>query len=249
MEDRSRVVVFSGAGLSADSGIPTYRGAGGIYNGIKADKVMSAQAFSVNPDFVQNFCDDRRVALGNATPNKAHEMIKSLAELYGDRLLHFTQNIDDLTERAGYDGSWHLHGELRVLRSMGNPRREVDIGYRRYWSGGLEDCPAAGFRFKCPDTGTLFRPHVVLFGEQAPLYRLLRQTLGTLRREDVLIVIGTQGGVVPIDDLTWHLPCRKVLNNLHDSDHINPDNYDHFLKMSAVDAAPEIEWLVRKYLG
>lgn len=246
---KPRVIVFSGAGLSADSGIPTYRGSGGLYQGMKAEDVMSGKAFNRDPGFVQRFCDDRRVALGQAQPNAAHHALAHLAATYGDRFTHFTQNIDDLVERAGYDGSHHLHGELRVLRSLGNARREVDIGYRRYWDGSLDVCPAAGFRFKCPDTGSLFRPHIVLFGEVAPLYLLLRRTLGSVGRDDLLIVIGTQGGVVRIDDLVWALPCKKVLNNLYDSEHIGHRNYDHYLKMSAIDASSRILEIARGHMG
>lgn len=246
---RPRIIVFSGAGLSADSGIPTYRGTGGLYNGMKPEEVMSGKAFHKNPQYVHRFCDDRRVALSQALPNAAHHALVQLATTYGDRFVHFTQNIDDLVERAGYHGSHHLHGELRVLRSIGNARREVDIGHRRYWDGSLDVCPAAGFRFKCPDTGTLFRPHVVLFGEIAPLYLLLRRTLGDVGRDDLLIVIGTQGGVVRIDDLVWALPCKKVLNNLHDSDHIDHRNYDHYLKMPAADASFRILEIVSTHLG
>lgn len=243
------IIVFSGAGLSADSGIPTYRGSGGLYQGMKAEEVMSGKAFNKNPDFVHRFCDDRRVALGQAQPNAAHLALAHLASAYGDSFIHFTQNIDDLVERAGYEGSHHLHGELRVLRSLGNSRREVDIGYRRYWDGTLGVCPAAGFKFKCPDTGTLFRPHVVLFGEVAPLYLLLRRTLGSVGRDDLVIVIGTQGGVVRIDDLVWGLPCKKVLNNLNDSEHIDYENYDHYLKMPAAEAAPRIMEIARQHMG
>lgn len=244
-----RVIVFSGAGLSADSGIPTYRGSGGLYQGMKAEDIMSGKAFKKDPEFVQRFCDDRRVALGQVQPNAAHHALAQLAATYGDRFIHFTQNIDDLVERASYDGSHHLHGELRVLRSMGNARREVDIGYRRYWDGSHDVCPAAGFRFRCPDTGSLFRPHVVLFGEVAPLYLLLRRVLGGIGRDDLLIVIGTQGGVVPIDDLVWALPCKKVLNNLHDSEHIDHQNYDYYLKMPAADAASRILEITHRHIG
>jgi NAD-dependent deacetylase len=244
-----RVVIFSGAGLSADSGIPTYRGSGGLYDGLKPEQMMSAKTFASDPQRVHKFCDDRRVALGDASPNAAHRMIARLGQRYPERCFHFTQNIDDLVERAGYNGTVHLHGELTVLRSLGNPLREVDIGYRRYWEGSLDVCPAAGFQFRCPETKTLFRPHVVLFGEIAPGYRLLRRMLSSLTRADLLVVIGTQGGVVRIDDLTLMSGAKRVLNNLHDSDHIKHEDFDLYLKAKAVDAAQQIEDIVVDHLG
>ncbi len=245
---KPKIVFLTGAGLSADSGIPTYRGPGGFYEGMHAEEVMSARTFRQKPEVIHRFCDDRRVSLGNAEPNEAHHMIKRIADKYGDQVIHLTQNIDDLSERAGLSNTFHLHGELRVLHSLGCPDIEVDIGFRRYWSGDIEQMPADGFKFKCPKTGTLFRPHVVLFGEEAPHYRTLQRVVNSLREHDIFIVIGTQGRVIDVDHYVRFLKCKTILNNLHDSLDINHNLFGTYLKMNASKAAPLIEEAIERHM-
>lgn len=245
---KPKIVILSGAGLSADSGIRTYRGVDGIYNGIRAEDVMSRKTMRERPEIIQRFCDDRRVELGGVEPNAAHHMIKRLADRYGDLVIHLTQNIDDLMERAGHLDTLHLHGELRVLRSIGNSNIEVDIGFRRYWDGDISVMPEAGFRFRCPRSGSLFRPAVVLFHEPAPVYMTLHKVMRNLRRDDILIVIGTQGTVLDIQTFVQIAPCRTILNNLHDSPDIDPDAFWNYFKMRATDAAPNIEEIVDTHM-
>lgn len=242
---KPKIVFFTGAGLSADSGIRTYRGENGLYNGFRAEKIMSAKTMLTRPEIIHEFCDNRRVELGKAEPNAAHYMIKALADRYGEQIIHLTQNIDDLCEKAGYSDSIHLHGELRVLRSK---YMEVDIGYRRYWSGGESAMPEAGFQFRCPHSGKLFRPAVVLFGEPAPNYRTLYQVMGSLRKHDLLVVIGTQGNVLNAQGFAEDAPCTTILNNLHDSDDIDHTVFTTYLKERASVVAPEIQTIVTKHM-
>jgi NAD-dependent deacetylase len=241
---KPKVVIISGAGLSADSGIRTYRGADGLYNGMRAEEVMNHRTMVKSPEIIHRFCDDRRVELGNVIPNAAHHMIKRLADLLGNQVIHLTQNIDDLMERAGHQDTFHLHGELRVMRSLGSPQIEADIGFTRYWDGDPSLMAEAGFKFRCPETNTLFRPAVVLFGEQAPLYVTLHRVLRSLNKNDILIIIGTQGVVLGVESFAKHAPCFSILNNLHDSSDIDQALFDRYLKMPASQAAPIIEEIV-----
>ena len=247
-----RVVVFSGAGMSADSGIATYRGSE-LIDGIPYEEIMNARTLAERPAQVHGLCDDRRVELASAVPNRAHRLIADLAAAYGERLIHITQNIDDLVERAGYDGSMHVHGRLTRMRSIGNSKIEVDIGHSRYWSGPAEDAPPGGYRFRCPKSGSLFRPAVVLFthllhDEPAPLYPRMYRIMGSLHPDDILVVIGTEGAVLPVSRWARNADCRKVLNNLHDAQDIDAGNFDVYLKERAETAADKIRDIVDAHM-
>jgi NAD-dependent deacetylase len=244
----SRVVFLTGAGLSADSGIPTYRGDGGIYAGMRAEELMTPANLDRGPASVHAFCDDRRSALLAAEPNAAHLMIAELAAKYGDRLTHITQNVDDLVERAGFDGSIHVHGNLTVMRSLADPENRVDIGYSRYWSGNAGEATNRGFQFR-DETGSLYRPDVVLFGEQTKLYHRMYLVMGALHPDDLLVVIGTSGKIVPVNRWTANADCRKVLNNLQAENNIDERRFDDSLMMPAAEAAGRIREIVTGHLG
>jgi NAD-dependent deacetylase len=240
-----RIVIFTGAGLSADSGIATYRGDGGVYKGAKTSDVMSVRTLRETPEIVHQMCDDRRVELGRAEPNAAHRMIAHLASLYGDRLVHITQNIDDLVERAGHAGSLHVHGNLTMMRSVGNSKITMDLGYRRYWSGTADEAPEEGYQFRCPKTGSLFRPDVVLYSnalyeEPAPLYPLAYRIMGGIHPDDMLVVIGTEGSVLPVSRWVRQSDCHRILNNLYESQDLYSGDFDVFLKEPAATAAEKI---------
>lgn len=243
-----RVVFLTGAGLSADSGIATYRGAGGVYERVPAQTLMTPKSLAENPEAVHRFCDDRRVELAGAEPNAAHMMIASLAETYGDRLTHITQNVDDLVERAGYRGSIHVHGTLTSMRSQSDPLDRVDIGYARYWNGEPHEAPDRGFRF-FDRVGEFYRPDVVLFGEQSPLYHRMFLVMGALHPDDLLVVVGTSGTIVPVNRWTANADCLKVLVNLHRSEAIDEGLFDVVTRCSAVEAVPEIQRVVSDRLG
>ncbi|NTF17089.1 hypothetical protein G6L37_01425 [Agrobacterium rubi] len=248
-----KIVVFTGAGLSADSGIATYRGSE-TFQGVPYEEVMNSKTMAEHPELVHALCDDRRAELADASPNAAHRMIAELATAYGDRFVHITQNIDDLVERAGYGGSMHVHGRLEVMRSIGNSKVEVDIGHCRYWSGDPEAAPPGGYRFRCPKSGSLFRPGVVLFrhflhDEPAPLYPLTYRIMGGLHPDDLLIVIGTEGSVLPVNKWARNADCRKVLNNLHDAVDIQNSSFDIYLKERAESAADKIRQIAHDHMA
>ncbi len=212
------------------------------------EAALSPKALADNPSAVHRLCDDRRLELAQAEPNGAHLMISRLAKRYGDRFTHITQNVDDLVERAGFAGSVHVHGNLTCLRSLGDPDLKVDIGYTRYWDGDVTHAPPQGFQFD-DGNGNLFRPDIVLYGEQTKLYHRMFLVMGALHPDDLLVVMGTSGTVVPVNRWTANADCRKVLNNLHASNWVDESRFDSVIRERAAEAADEIERLVVSHLG
>lgn len=182
MNSELNIVVFSGAGMSAESGIQTFRDSNGLWENYRIEEVATPQAWANNPDLVTSFYNERRKAIIQAEPNDAHKGVSDLEKL-GDVLV-ITQNIDDLHERAGSSNVLHLHGNIRQAKSSG-PNQE-----RQYF-------PINGWKLDhtsiCPD-GYRLRPHVVWFGEDVPCYE---KAARLLNKADVLIVIGTSLQVYP----------------------------------------------------
>ena len=179
----NKVVVLTGAGMSADSGLKTFRDADGLWEGHDVMEVASPHGFARDASLVLDFYNQRRSQLIEALPNKGH---KALAELEN----HFdvtivTQNVDDLHERAGSSSVLHLHGELFKVRSTGNP---VDI---MEWKKDLYlgDTCKAGYQL---------RPHIVWFGEEVPL---LPRAAQITQQADILLIIGTSMQVYPAASL------------------------------------------------
>lgn len=180
-----RIVILTGAGISAESGIPTFRGHDGLWEGWRLEDVATPQAFARDPGLVQRFYDMRRRALlaPGVAPNAAHHALARLERAWAGEVLVVTQNIDDLHERAGSRNLVHMHGELLKARCL---------ACAATWPC-REDMAQAG---ACPDCGTIgrARPHVVWFGE-LPLH--LDRITGALQRCDLFVSIGTSGVVYP----------------------------------------------------
>mgnify|MGYP002621413806 CR=1 FL=1 len=244
-----RAVFITGAGLSADSGVRTFRGAGGLYEGLRAEDIMSERALKDRPELLHRFCDDRREEMHAAEPNEAHRMIARLSASYPGRVVHLTQLVDGCPSRAGDTDVVHLHGLISRMRSIGNSKVLEDIGGARYWDGDAGKAPPRGFRFRCPKTRSLFRPDVVLFGELAPQYAKLWKAVKSLRRQDVLAVIGTQGAVLPVGWIAGRAPCLSLLNNLHESPDIDETAFGRVFRARAVEAAAEMEDVVMRVMG
>lgn len=205
-----RVVVLTGAGISAESGIPTFRGAGGLWEGHRVEDVATPEGFARDPGLVQRFYDARRRAVASAVPNAAHRALARLGRALGDDLLVVTQNIDDLHERAGSRGVVHMHGELGRARCTA-------CSARPRWDGDLADGPA------CPVCGErMLRPDVVWFGELPyELDRIEEAVVGC----DVFASIGTSGSVYPAAGyvaLAAAFLARTVELNLEASDALVP---------------------------
>jgi NAD-dependent deacetylase len=177
-----RVVVLTGAGISAESGVRTFRDAGGLWEGHDVEDVATPEGFARDPDLVQRFYDARRRALVHVEPNAAHRALAALEETLGEDLLVVTQNVDDLHERAGSRRVVHMHGELRRARCAA-------CGARPAWVADLVDAPP------CPACGrSELRPDVVWFGEVP--YELERIDRAVTSAE-LFVAVGTSGQVYP----------------------------------------------------
>ncbi|WP_341712507.1 NAD-dependent deacylase [Erythrobacter sp.] len=182
MADIRNIVILTGAGVSAESGIDTFRDAGGLWEKHRVEDVATPEGFARNPDMVLGFYDMRRAAIQTKQPNAAHEALARLDELWGGELLIVTQNVDDLHERAGARRVLHMHGtHLNAWCTA------CDV--RSPWTGPLIDRPP------CPACGTnALRPDVVWFGEMP--YEMER-IYASIRRADLFVSIGTSGAVYP----------------------------------------------------
>jgi NAD-dependent deacetylase len=177
-----KVVVLTGAGISAESGVPTFRDADGLWEGHRVEDVATPEGFERAPSVVHRFYDDRRAALAGVEPNPAHLALARLERALGEDLLVVTQNIDDLHERAGSTRVLHMHGQLRSALCS-------SCGVRVEWGGDLGDYPP------CPNCHELaLRPDVVWFGEVP--YEMDRILL-ELARCELFVSVGTSGAVYP----------------------------------------------------
>lgn len=179
---KKKLVVSTGAGISAESGIKTFRDAGGLWENYPVMQVASAEGFRRDPELIHHFYNERRKELIKAMPNAAH---KALAELEKDYDVYvITQNVDDLHERAGSSKVLHLHGELMKMRSITHPEytEELDIEH-------LETSPATRGR-----NGDPMRPHIVFFQEPVPN---MEKAAMLVRQADIFVVIGTSLVVYP----------------------------------------------------
>ena len=177
-----RIVVLTGAGISAESGVPTFRDADGLWEGHHVEDVATPEAFERQPLVVHRFYDARRAALAGVEPNPAHQALGRLEQELGDELFLVTQNIDDLHERGGSTHVHHMHGELRAALCRGC-RAHME------WLDDLGDFPP------CPRCGVPeLRPDVVWFGEVPYGMDLIQMHL---QRADLFVSVGTSGAVYP----------------------------------------------------
>jgi NAD-dependent deacetylase len=186
---RPRIVFFTGAGVSAESGIRTFRDSDGLWEEYRIEDVATPQAFARDPALVLHFYDLRREQVLKAAPNAAHHAIAALEQDFHVEVI--TQNIDDLHERAGSTRVLHLHGEILKARSTRQPDLVVPL------SG-----PSLRLGDHCP-LGSQLRPHIVWFGEEVPL---LPVAASIVEQADVLVVVGSSLQVYPAAGLVHHAP-------------------------------------------
>jgi NAD-dependent deacetylase len=183
VSDIRNIVILTGAGISAESGLATFRGPDGLWEGHRVEDVCTPEALARDPELVLDFYDTRRRALANARPNPAHEALARLDANWPGELLIVTQNVDDLHERAGAKRLLHIHGELlsALCRLCGSRSR---------FAGDMIDRPA------CPACGRAggLRPDIVFFGE-IPYH--METIEAALADADLFISIGTSGAVYP----------------------------------------------------
>ena len=186
---KKTLVVLTGAGMSAESGIPTFRDAGGLWEGHRVEDVATPAAWMRNPALVLDFYNQRRRKLEQVKPNAGHIGLASLQEHFDVHII--TQNVDDLHERAGSKNVLHLHGLLTQARGTGGDSLVIDIGYRDIALGD-----------KAPD-GSQLRPHIVWFGEDVPM---IGPATELARRADIFVIIGTSLVVYPAAGLIDYVP-------------------------------------------
>lgn len=183
-----KVVVLTGAGISAESGINTFRDANGLWEGHDIMEVASPIGWEKNPTLVLDFYNKRRSLLDTVTPNQGHVSLVSLEETHQVTII--TQNVDDLHERAGSSNVLHLHGELLKVRSQFDENLVLD------WKKDLN------IGDLCEHNSQL-RPHIVWFGEEVPM---LEQAIKITEQADILMIIGTSMQVYPAASLLQFAP-------------------------------------------
>lgn len=195
---KHRIIIFSGAGMSAESGISTFRDSGGLWENYNIEDVATPQAWEADPDLVTDFYNLRRKAIIEAKPNNAHNAIASMENEYDIQII--TQNIDDLHERAGSTNVLHLHGNIRLAKSSG-PDQEDAYYPIEGWKLTSNHLSPSGFRL---------RPHVVWFGEAVPEYD---RAINVIKEAEILVVIGTSLQVYPAAGLIHYTntKCQKFI--------------------------------------
>ena len=183
-----RIVVLSGAGMSAESGISTFRDSNGLWRNHKIEEVASPIAWANNPEMVLEFYNLRRKQLFEVEPNAGHKALVNLEKKYDLKII--TQNVDDLHERAGSSNVIHLHGELKKARSTIDENLVYNL---KHWELKMGDV--------C-EKGSQLRPHIVWFGEAVPMISKAMEICSTA---DILIVIGTSMVVYPAASLIHYV--------------------------------------------
>lgn len=185
-----KLVISTGAGISAESGIATFRDSGGLWDQYEVMDVASAEGFARNPELVHSFYNKRRKELLGAEPNSAHRGLKELEKWYDTYII--TQNVDNLHERAGSQNVLHLHGELMKVRSMKNPDRIYELT-----EDNIETSTSTRDRYGDP-----VRPHIVFFQEAVPN---IEPAINLAMEADVFVVIGTSLNVYPAASLLHYV--------------------------------------------
>ena len=233
MTETRNIVILTGAGISAESGLRTFRAEDGLWEDHPVEEVATPQGFRRDPGLVQRFYDERRANILAARPNPAHEALARLDREWGGELLIVTQNIDDLHERAGAKRVLHMHGE-------GLSAWCTACDARHRWTGTLRDNPP------CPACGEVaLRPDIVWFGEMP--YEMDR-IFAALARADLFVSIGTSGAVYPAAGFVQQAKsarARTIELNLE------PSQGSHWFDETRLGPASELvpEWAARMLSG
>lgn len=189
-----KLVILTGAGISAESGIRTFREAGGLWEEYDVTEVASPMGWWKNRDLVLRFYNERRTQLAGCEPNNGHRGIAALEKYFNVHVI--TQNIDNLHERAGSTNILHLHGELTKARSTSDPSLVYDIGYKDIKPG--DHC----------EKGSQLRPHIVWFGEAVPM---MDEAIRITSAADIFVVVGSSLNVYPAAGLIEYAPANSSL--------------------------------------
>ena len=228
----AKVVILSGAGISAESGISTFRDSGGLWEEYDVSVVCNYDSLEKNEALTIEFYDKRRAEIEDKEPNYAHKVIKELKDRFKDDIAVITQNVDNLFEKAGMSAEdvIHLHGFMPTVRCRDTQCGAVyDIGYKPLHSLNSG---------KCPECGEKLRPNIVFFGEAAPMYERLNSEIHEC---EFFVVIGTSGNVIEVNSVARF--CEySILNNLEPSSAIAERDFSKVIydkASSAIDIIAE----------
>ena len=227
---KSKLVILSGAGMSVESGLSTFRNQGGLWNNHRIEDVCTPEAWYRNPKLVLDFYNDLRHKLYQVQPNLGHQLISELEKYY--QVTVVTQNVDDLHERAGSTHVIHLHGELKKVRSERNPNLIYEVD-KNHIDTQIGD--------KAED-GAQLRPHIVWFGEAVPK---IEEATEAVSDADIFVIIGTSLNVYPAAGLINYVR-KGVPIYLIDPDEVrSPYHQDiHYIQKTASEGMKELSRLL-----
>ena len=234
-------MILSGAGLSAESGIRTFRDHDGLWENHDVMKVCSTQGWIADRKGVTRFYNDRRADIASKEPNYAHQVLSQLEREYRGRIVHLTQNIDNLMEKAGAKEVVHLHGTLTDLHCEAC-LETFDVGYAAQEPG-----------ISCPHCGAKrIRHNVVMFGEAAPAYGHIYEAI---RSSSLFVAIGTSGAVIDIVSIAKEFkhsvlidPKRQETVSIYDKHTYIDQYFEHFIAKKAGDAMDELLALIHAHM-
>lgn len=228
-EQKQNLVVLTGAGISAESGISTFRDSNGLWEGYDVTEVASPKGWQKNKELVLDFYNQRRKNVFEAEPNQAHKLLAQLEDNFNVRII--TQNIDDLHERAGSSEVLHLHGEIKKARSTADSNLIYELND---WEIKLGD--------KC-EKGSQLRPHIVWFGEAVPA---MQEAISIASHADIFLIVGTSLQVYPAAGLINFVP-EAIPKYVIDP---NMPTISHHQNMTLIEekGSTGMEILLKKYL-
>lgn len=228
-----KIVILTGAGMSAESGISTFRDAGGLWEKYPVEDVATPQAWMKNPALVLDFYNQRRKQLLEVEPNEGHKILAELEKYFDVQIV--TQNVDNLHERAGSTNVLHLHGELMKVRSTGNENEIIELTSENIILKLGDLCPQ----------GYQLRPHIVWFGEAVPEFE---NAIKIASQADVFVIIGTSMQVYPAASLiNWVKPNVPVY--LIDPNEVKLNDSVHVIQKGASEGIKELKEILLSING
>ncbi|MCD6543864.1 MAG: NAD-dependent deacylase [Flavobacteriaceae bacterium] len=221
-----RIVILTGAGMSAESGLKTFRDANGLWEGHDVMEVASPEGWYKNKELVLEFYNQRRSQLLKVKPNNAHKLLVDLENKYKIEII--TQNVDDLHERAGSKNVLHLHGELFKVKSVGNDKLVYE------WKKDLNIGDKG-------EDGNQLRPNIVWFGEAVPM---LDKAIEITKTADILVIIGTSMQVYPAASLIHYISLNTPVYFIDPKPNISQNNYNN-LTIISEKASTGVEKLIK----
>jgi len=221
---KPKIVVLTGAGMSAESGLKTFRDENGLWEGHDVMQVASPEGFAKNPELVLEFYNQRRRQLLDVSPNKGHMALAELEQGFDVSIV--TQNVDNLHEKAGSSHVVHLHGELFKVRSTVNENHVLD------WKKDL-------ILGDTDDNGHQLRPHIVWFGEMVPMLETAAQIT---QQAEILIIVGTSMQVYPAASLIHYAPQQTPIYFVDPKPNIRSTDFDNLtvIPKTAAEGVPEL---------